>query len=169
MTKIVMSFSMEPATAERIKRAAKLRGVNVSEWLRQTLQTHFDGAQPTPTPRLPGTEAPPLPDCPPERAAVRMEPNPPLAQLDPAAVTTIVSGSKEAKLEGLRSLMGSIGLDSPVPSPTSIDTSSVSERFQMPHIIDGAGGCIGGCDPDLDALCSIGPDDPRRTGKRRQG
>lgn len=39
--------------------------------------------------------------------------------------------------------------------------------FALPHIIGDDGACVGGCDPDLDLECRLGPDDPRRGKKRR--
>lgn len=40
-------------------------------------------------------------------------------------------------------------------------------RHRLPHLVGADGSCAGGCDPDTDALCTVGPDDPRRGRKRR--
>jgi hypothetical protein len=42
------------------------------------------------------------------------------------------------------------------------------EGYRLPHLVQPDGSCAGGCDPDLDELCLIGPADSRRTGKRKR-
>lgn len=41
-------------------------------------------------------------------------------------------------------------------------------RFEVPHLVQSDGTCAGGCDVDLQDTCTVAPDDPRRTGKRRR-
>lgn len=52
--------------------------------------------------------------------------------------------------------------------PELVEALVDSARFSLPHIVGSDGSCAGGCDPDTDLLCSVGPDDPRRTGKRKR-
>lgn len=49
-------------------------------------------------------------------------------------------------------------------------TEDETESWFLPHILlaDGAGHCIGGCDPDIDQCCTVGPQDERRVGRRRR-
>lgn len=62
-------------------------------------------------------------------------------------------------------------LDAPQAPPVTPDPVRQAEAFvprhELPHIVQGDGTCAGGCDPDVDRTCTVGPDDPRRGRKRR--